>query len=156
MFGWLTKLVGGSAKDVVVAVGSVIDKLTTTDEEKAAAKLELERLLQQDRLHLEETLRIELSAKERVLVAELTQGDNYTKRARPTVVYAGLGMIFLNYVIAPLISTTQMSLPLPAEFWFAWGGIVSTWSIGRSFEKSGVQNKATSAITGSDKKSLFD
>ena len=120
MIGWLTKIVGGSAKDVVGAVGSVIDKLTTTDEERAAAKLELERILQQDRIQLEESLRIELSAKERVLVAELTQGDNYTKRARPTVVYAGLGMIFLNYVVAPLLSSdcveTVTKTPLPSSY----------------------------------------
>lgn len=152
--GLLGKIFGGGAKELVEGIGNVVDKFHTSDEEKAAAKLEIEKLLQADRMKLQDSLQIELQAKERVLVAELQQGDNFTKRARPTVVYAGLAFIFFNYVVAPLFLPDQQSLQLPAEFWVAWGGIVGTWSIGRSFEKKGVVNKATSIVTGN--KSLFD
>lgn len=152
---WLGKLFGGGVSEVANAIGGVVDQFHTSDEEKAKAKLEIERLLQQDRMKLQESLQTELKAKERVLVAELNQGDSYTKRARPTVVYSGLLFILFNYVIAPLLLPNQQPLQLPVEFWAAWGGIVSTWSIGRSFEKRGVVNKATSVVTG-NKTSLFD
>lgn len=151
---FLGKLFGGGVSEVANAIGGIVDQFHTSDEEKAAAKLEIEKLLQADRMKLQDSLQVELQAKERVLVAELTQGDKFTKRARPTVVYAGLAFIFFNYVIAPLFLPDQQALQLPAEFWVAWGGIVGTWSIGRSFERKGVVNKATSIVTGT--KSIFD
>ena len=100
------------------------------------------------------------------MVAELNQGDNYTKRARPTVVYAGLAFIFLNYCVVPGVqylrgkaeAHCEQSAPecvvaagiqLPPEFWWAWAGIVGTWSIGRSFEKTSAGNRITNMITGS-------
>jgi hypothetical protein len=152
--GFLGKIFGGGIEEVIGGIGDVVDNFHTSGEEKAAAMLEIEKLLQADRMKLQDSIQAELQAKERVIVAELQQGDNYTKRARPTVVYAGLGFIFFNYVIAPLFLPEQAALQLPVEFWAAWGGIVGTWSIGRSFEKKGVVNKTTSVVTGS--KSLFD
>jgi hypothetical protein len=155
MLGFLGKIFGSGAKEVIDGVGGVIDSLHTSDEEKMAAKMELEKLLQARESQLQESLRTELQAKERIIVAELQQGDNYTKRARPTVVYAGLGFILFNYVIAPLFMPNQTALQLPVEFWTAWGGIVATWSVGRTFEKRGAGNKATSVVTG-NKQTLFD
>lgn len=109
-------------------------------------------------------------AKASIIVAEMNQGDNYTKRARPTVVYAGLVMIFINYVLFPLIAriasmfllgedgtmSTEITnllkpLDLPAGFWTAWGGVVGTWVLGRSMEKRGASGnlgKIASLITG--------
>jgi len=98
-------------------------------------------------------MRAELQAKERILVAELTQGDSYTKRARPTVVYAGLAFIFINYCLVPIIgklfAVDIPELSLPKAFWAGWSGIVATWSVGRSFEKRGASNRFVRAITGS-------
>lgn len=96
---WLTKIFGGSIGTIVEQVGGVVDKFHLSGEEKQRFKLELESLLQKRDSEIEETMRAELQAKERILVAELTQGDSYTKRARPTVVYAGLAFIFLNYCL---------------------------------------------------------
>ena len=89
-----------------------------------------------------------------VINAELTQDDLFTKRARPMVVYAGLLFIFLNYVLVPAISSLsgnplKKGLELPTDFWWAWASIVTTWSIGRSFEKTGASNRITRMITGS-------
>jgi hypothetical protein len=91
-----------------------------------------------------------------VIKAELQQGDNFTKRARPMVVYAGLLFIFLNYVFIPTLCHLAGQplgnggvLELPSDFWLAWGGIVATWSIGRSFEKTGASNRVTQLITAS-------
>ena len=86
-------------------------------------------------------------------MAELQQGDKFTKRARPLVVYAGLAFIGINYVVVPIVALVNNvvvePIPLPTEFWAGWSGIVATWSIGRSLEKRGSQNRVTSAITGS-------
>ena len=83
------------------------------------------------------------------------------------MVYFGLGLIFLNYCVIPglqLLAGAHLKCPadsipaecrvaggieLPAEFWWAWGGIVGTWAIGRSFEKAGANNRLVRAITGS-------
>ncbi len=150
---WLSDIFAGSAKGLIGSVGSIVDDLHLSGEEKQQFKLQMEALVQQRDSEIEQTTRIELQAKERVLVAELQQGDKFTKRARPTVVYAGLAFIGINYVVVPIVGVlngvTVAPIELPTEFWAGWSGIVATWSIGRSFEKRGTQNRVTSAITGS-------
>ncbi|MCK5380279.1 MAG: hypothetical protein KAJ81_02340, partial [Candidatus Latescibacteria bacterium] len=79
---WFTKIFSGSVGTLVEQVGGVVDQFHLSGEEKQRFKLELEALLQKRDSEIEETIRTELQAKERVLVAELTQGDSYTKRAR--------------------------------------------------------------------------
>jgi len=87
-----------------------------------------------------------------IIVAEMQQGDRYTKRARPTVVYSGLLFIFLVHVAFPIFAHfTGDAVPdisLPHEFWWAWTGVVAVWMTGRSMEKYGLENKATKMITG--------
>jgi len=167
---WIGKIIGESAGGLIESVGNVVDKFHLSGEEKQQFKLDLEALLQKRDSEIEQTIRAELQAKERVLVAELSQGDNYTKRARPTVVYVGLAVIVFNYCIVPLLikatafiamafadsaPATALAnvgyepLSLPIEFWAGWSGIVMTWSIGRSAEKRGVRNKAVQLVTGS-------
>ena len=138
------------ANPIGAVVGKVLDGLplmAAGKAEKQQAILEIEKVVAKRDADVESTLRTELEAKERVLVAELMQGDLFTKRARPAVVYGGLIMICFNYSIAPAVGVPRIDLP--TEFWAGWSGIVATWSIGRSVEKSGRQNKATQAITGS-------
>lgn len=158
--GWLTKVLGGSVGTLVEQVGGVADRFHLSGEEKQKFKLEMEALIQKRDSEIEETIRTELQAKERVLVAELTQGDTYTKRARPTVVYAGLIFIFLNYCVIPAIQSLAgvdvKPFKLPPEFWVGWSGIVATWFIGRSAEKRGSRSRLTSIITGSGTSRLLD
>jgi len=96
-----------------------------------------------------------VSAQKEVVVAEMQQGDNYTKRARPTIVYCGLGFIALNYVLLPYIAFfTGFGPPkieLPSDFWYAWTGVVGIWSIGRTMEKKGNTSSIVQAITGAKK-----
>ncbi len=152
---WFTKIFSGSVGNLVEQVGGVVDKFHLSGEEKQKFMLEMEALLQKRDSEIEETIRAELQAKERVLVAELSQGDNYTKRARPTVVYAGLIFICFNYCIVPALSKFFCApvepFVLPTAFWAGWSGIVGTWSIGRSVEKRGIQTRFTRAITGSSR-----
>ena len=158
---WLGKIFAGGAGSLIESVGNVADKFITTDDERNEFKLEIEALLQRRDSEIEQTIRAELSAKERMLIAELKQGDSYTKRARPTVVYVGLAFIGLNYILMPLIGRlaglfsdaaidTSPLADLPMEFWAAWGGICATWSIGRTAEKRGSRHPAVEKITGND------
>lgn len=149
---WLSDLFSGSAKGIIDGVGQAVDRFVHTADEKAEIKIELERIVTSQILAANEQANREMEARERVLVAELNQGDQYTKRARPTVVYAGLVMIAFNYCVVTALQQF-LGLPLqpfelPTEFWLGWSGIVSTWSIGRSLERRGTQNKATQIITG--------
>lgn len=150
---WISALLGKLSGNFVKDISDVVDKFHLSGEEKQTFSLALETLLQKRDSETEVTLRTELAAKERVLVAELQQGDAYTKRARPTVVYFGLVIIFINYSLVPIIgalfSIAVPILALPTAFWAGWSGIVATWSIGRSLERRGIQNKVVSFVTGS-------
>lgn len=108
-----------------------------------------------------------IEAQKSIIVAEMQQGDNFTKRARPAVVYMGLLFIALVHVIFPIMIklivlfkaatltaeqiaqvSSLLELSLPGEFWAAWGAVVSIWSIGRSVERRGAVNKIVGMITG--------
>lgn len=162
---WIKRIFSAGTASFIDKVSVAARRFITTDKDRHEFALELEGLLQARDSEIEQTIRAELSAKERVLVAELQQGDNYTKRARPTVVYAGLAFIAFNYVLVPFLgrivgfvgidgvtaddlATVTKPLELPVEFWTAWGGICATWVIGRSAEKRGDRNKWVTAITG--------
>lgn len=149
---FIENILSSSFGSTVESIGTVVKKFVTTDKDRMQAELELETLLQKRDSEIESTMRQQLEAKERILVAELQQGDKFTKRARPTVVYFGLSMIFVNYCLMPILQYLKdmpiTSFDLPTEFWAAWGGIVATWSIGRTAEKRGVKNKITSFIVG--------
>ena len=156
---WLSRVLSGGAGELIGQIGDVVDRFHLSGEEKQQFKLEIESLLQKRDSEIEETIRIELQAKERVLIAELAQDDKFTKRARPTVVYAGLAFIGFNFCIVPvfakLFGADMQPLQLPKEFWYGWSGIVATWSIGRSAEKRGMRNRLTSAITGNEERRLL-
>lgn len=149
---FISDILGSTFGKTIEGIGNTVKKFITTDQDRMQAQLELESLLQQRDSEVEATMRKELGAKERILVAELQQGDKFTKRARPSVVYFGLCMIFINYCLMPMIQYWKelpiTAFDLPTEFWAAWGGIVATWSIGRSAEKRGTRNKVTSFIVG--------
>ena len=144
---------GNSLSGILDGVGGIIDRFKLSPEDKEKFKLELESLLQKRDSEIEMTYRKEIEAKKEILITELSQGDKYTKRARPSVIYVGLIFIFLNYVLIPIIQSvsgrTVEALSLPEEFWWAWGSIVATWSVGRSFEKTGIRNRLTGILTGS-------
>lgn len=155
---FLGDILGGTLGETVAQIGNTVKKFVTTDSDRMNLQLELEQILQKRDSEIEQTIRTELEAKANIIQAELNQKDNYTKRARPTVVYFGLVVILYNYCIVPTVQMIKgvplQSFALPTEFWAAWGGIVSTWVVGRSMEKRGNRNKVTSFITGD--KNLFD
>lgn len=153
---FFSKLFSGGISEVVNSVGGVIDKFTLSKEEKLQFKSEMQSRLMQIESELEETYRTEIEARADIIKAEMSQGDKYTKRARPTIIYTGLGFIFIIYVLLPFIAylsgTPEAEMPniqLPNEFWWAWGTVVSVYGAGRSAEKMGITNKITELATGS-------
>tara|TARA_R110000824_G_scaffold87772_1_gene216164 strand:- start:84 stop:527 length:444 start_codon:yes stop_codon:yes gene_type:complete len=145
-------MLGQLIQNILPEVTGLIDNLHTSGEEKAEAKLKLQRLLMEKDAMIEETAREEMRLQKATITAELQQGDLFTKRARPTVVYTGLAVMAINYCLAPIIfivlDRPLVQIEMPAEFWMAWSGVVSIWSIGRSAERRGAQNKAINVITG--------
>lgn len=136
--------IGSVAEFAKTVVNKIFpDKLS--DGEKAQASIALEQLVTQ-----RETALVE--AQKSVIAAELAQDDNYTKRARPTIVYSGLVFIFLVHVLFPIAAyftgKPMPSLTLPEEFWWAWGGVCSVWVWGRSMEKKGTSSGLVGAIVG--------
>ena len=132
---------GGAIKPVT----DLVDSIHTSSEEKLELKakiLEIKNTLSAKYLELEsETVK----AKRDIMVAELKQDDKYTKRARPTVVYGGLLILFINHVLLPWVSWAfiifkdmEISIPLitlPDAFWIAWGGVCGVYAFGRTKEK---------------------
>lgn len=116
-----------------------------TDAEKAQAQVQLQGIIDKRENAL-------IEAQKSIIVSEMQQADNYTKRARPTLVYAGLFFIFLVHVVLPMIAffsnKLMPTLSLPQEFWWAWSGVCGVWVIGRSAEKRGTKNNLVNLITG--------
>jgi len=133
--------VAGLARDIIGRIWPA----SMSDAEKAEAQLKLQEILDAREQQI-------MAAQRDIIVAEMAQTDSFTKRARPMLIYAGLLFIFLVHVAFPIIAfisgKAQPLLSLPAEFWWAWSATVGIWSIGRSAERMGSQNKAVGIITG--------
>ena len=125
--------------DAVSPLANMVDKLSTSDDERLQARNKLEAIKNKLAVDMQSFQEREIEAKAKVMIAELNQDDNYTKRARPTVLYAGIIIMLINNVVLPWISYFKgLQIPainLPSEFWLAWGGIASVYSFGRSKEK---------------------
>lgn len=137
----------GFVKNIISPATDLIDNLHTSKEEKMTLKakiMEIQNELTSKYIELEGKT---VDAKRDIMVEELKQDDNYTKRARPTVVYAGLLILFINHVLLPWVSwafitfkSMEISIPiinLPDAFWIAWGGVCGIYAFGRSKEKIG-------------------
>ena len=145
----------GFAKDIVDRVWP--KKLG--EDERARAVLEIETMIEERDKSL-------IDASRDIMVAELRQGDTYTKRARPTIVYVGLGAILFNHVLIPFINrviewvmifrtenlpetfSRLTPLDLPSEFWYVWAGVCSVYSLGRTAEKKGARHALIGWMTG--------
>lgn len=132
----------GSIADLA---GGILERVWPKDAspaEKAAAQVAIETAL----AAREQAV---IEAQKSIMVAELEQSDAYTKRARPTVIYAGLLFIFLVHVIGPLSAAwggrPLPEMSLPSDFWWAWSGVVGLYVIGRTSEKRGLDNPIVAA-----------
>lgn len=172
---WMKQLsgfLGGQTGNLLDSAADIADRFIQTKEEKAefkkamaeleqqaqqsqmTFKLEMERTIQLREKEVEETIRKELEAKTQFMTAELKQDDKYTKRARPTVIYAGLAVVFLEIFGIRHIILGAMAAPdilienstaMLKYFLMAWGGVVGMYTVGRSAEKRGTRNQLTGA-----------
>jgi len=146
----LSKIFSGGLGEVIDKAGNLADKFHLSGEEKQEFKLQLETVIQKRDSEIEQTLRAEIGARERIIVAELQQDDKFTKRMRPTLGYAGMAIIFLNHILVPMLgdifSRELGNYPVPDVFWAVWGGAMGIYVWGRSREK---RNRVTSDTTAS-------
>jgi len=148
----------GSAADFAKGVLDRVLPEKMTEEERSAAELAMTELIakRDDAM---------VTAKRDIMVAELAQGDTFTKRARPMIVYFGLAAVGFNHVLVPFINRVMewivvfrhmdmaamnqlAPMSLPTEFWWAWTGVVGVYAVGRSMEKRGTNSTVVGAITG--------
>lgn len=147
--GILTNILGSGLKEIITTVSGVVDEFTLSPEEKARLNQEMQRLVLEQFTAVEASVQARFAMVKDIIAAEMAQGDNFTKRARPTVVYVGL-VLFLIQVLAQLFAGLP-HIEIPVDFTIAWASIVGVWSIGRSFEKAtGKTNVISQLATGSD------
>ena len=157
--GLLGGIFSSTIGKIIGEVKGVVDEFHTSGEEKAEFNLRMEDILTTRLSEAESTLRTEINAKSAIMVAEMNQEDKYTKRARPTIVYSGLVLIFLDFAVRVIAFLFMPDLPTPSgfvevAFLATWGSVCGVYTIGRSAEKRGVNNQAVSAITGAARPAL--
>ncbi|UCC71274.1 MAG: hypothetical protein JSV86_12880 [Gemmatimonadota bacterium] len=147
--GWLSNITGGGYAKIVDTVLGAYEKIAAGHLGKKELRLELEKLAGAEATRLHDELVAEIEAKERVLVAELQQGDKFTKRARPSIVYVGLVMFVLDVLARYAAHWTGDPIPetqVPAEFWYVWGSVSGAYVLGRSiWDKRGTAVNAIGA-----------
>lgn len=93
MASWVSRIVGDGIGAVLDSAGKLADTFIQTPDERDKFHLALVQVDQLARTQLVQATQDALKSRERVLLAELKQDDLFTRRARPMVVYAGLGCI---------------------------------------------------------------
>jgi len=152
----LSSFFTGGVSDIVKGIGNIISQFHLSPDEQAKITLQAQQLVEKKFEELQNTIRTTIAERADIIKAELASGDNYTRRARPTIAYAGLLYIGINQVLFPIaarimslfvndpnkIKMLTAALPaLPTSFWTAWAGVVGSWVIGRTFEKTKVNIK---------------
>ena len=90
----------GVVEGVASIAGKIIDRFAPEkmkDADRAKAVLDISAMIDER----DNTL---VNAQRDVIVAELEQGDKFTKRARPMIVYTGLAVLVFNHALVPFIN----------------------------------------------------
>ena len=141
----LGDILAGGLGGLIRDVASVVDKFHLSKEEKAAIQIALEDAASRQFEIIERSVQARYEAVTKVIEAEMNQGDTFTKRARPMVVYVGL-LLYILEAIAP--GVFGITMHVPEDFTFAWAGVVGVWMIGRSYEKVNGLGTRARWITG--------
>ena len=152
-FGLIKGEIMWNPLDIGKLASDIIGRFKADPTKKIELEQELEKVNLEIKAKTEDHIAEEIKGRVDIIKAEMAQGDAFTKRARPTIIYAGLFFTFWNYVLPSILiyfgQPTPHPIQLPNEFWDAWKVVVSVWSVGRTLEKVGVNNKVTNLITGS-------
>jgi len=142
--GVLSKILTSGFGSLVKEVGDVVDEFHTSDEEKAQIKVKVMEAANRQAEVMQQGIQSRFEAVTKIIQAEMAQGDSYTKRARPTVVYAGLVMFFVQL----FAQFTGVTVEVPPDFTYAWAGVVGVWMIGRTYEKAKGPGSKSALLTG--------
>lgn len=121
----LTKILKGSAKELTTSVGDVVDKLSTSEDEKLKAKKEISQVVL-------ENLKDIASFQKEVLITELS-GTKLQRNWRPIVMLMFAFIVVYVKFIAPLFNLTNVKLE--PQFWELLSIGIGGYVIGRSAEK---------------------
>lgn len=192
MFKEIWNFISGKGASVVSELEATVDDYIFTNEEKFRSKedserfkaelklrlsemnrqlmesensfrLEVEKLVHDKEQQLEQTYRQHMANSKDIVMAELSQDDLFTKRARPTVIYAGLAFILLEVLglrifVLDAISASDAIVTSSSDvfgsFMWVWGGVVGVYAAGRSAEKRGKLSRMTELATGSGKQKV--
>jgi len=96
--GILNSLLGKMGSNLIEQVGNVVDKFVQTPGERAEIRVKMAEIVAAETIAAEESIQERFKAVQGIISSEMQHGSNYTKNARPTIVYAGLIMFFLQGV----------------------------------------------------------
>jgi hypothetical protein len=131
--GGLLGLLKGPIDGIISSVGSVIDNLHTSDQEKLEAKLALSQAEMAFRGQLLEADARWAETQADVIKAE-ANGEGFLQRSwRPILMLTFTFIIAWNFVIAPIFS--MESVPVPEDMWELLKIGVGGYIVGRSAEK---------------------
>lgn len=144
----LKNLLGGLFGKVLEQGAAIADEFTLSKEEREEFRQKDEDRILKLQQAVEETVQARYAAVAGIIRAEMEHGDNFTKRARPSLVYTGLAMFVVQMLGSPWVDFT-----IPEQFIFTWGGVCGVWVLGRSIErvrkpKAGVVGAVVGAVTG--------
>lgn len=145
----LSSIVGGdSVKDLVLGV---LDRIKLSPEKKA----EIQQKMQDHDFELQK-LDFELKKAEQELVAkevetasaniraEVTSGDKFTSRMRPSYGYMMIVILGCNYILFPLIGHPPINFP-DALFWL-FGSVMLGYTGARTWEKIGLTKELAKEV----------
>ena len=89
---------------------------------------------------IEKSFQVQLETTARVIESDNAQGDKYTKRMRPSVVYGGGLMFVIEFLVKMVFDSVTGEPPydgtmVPEPVIYSWSGITSIYFGGRTVEK---------------------
>ena len=128
------------AKDIIRAIaggtGKSEDELTALEPQVAA--LVVQRDISRD-AQVEESIRTQLETRARIIESDNKSGDKWTRRARPSVVYSGIAMFGIEFIVRVIAVFSKIDLPdstlVPEPMIYSWTVVSSVWAGGRTIEK---------------------
>lgn len=129
----IAKLLSGTVGEVIGAIGGLIDKVSTTEEEKLEARyrlLELQSSLYAEALKADTEI---TKARAEVVKTEAASTSWLTANWRPLTMLVFTFIVTYNYILAPLFALQY--LELTAEMWNLLQLGIGGYVVGRSVEK---------------------
>lgn len=126
-------LISGGIKGLVDSVGGILDKLSTTDEEKMRARNELATLTLAFQAKMAETFAAAMEVQSKVIIAE-AQGESWLQRNwRPIFALTLVAVVFFNFLVVPIFHLPE--IPTPERMWDLMELCLGGYIGGRTLEK---------------------